>query len=175
MDRLICCSFPRTASTFLVESLRVAYPEKEIYHVFHKIEVLRKQPSMITILREPEYAVASWLTKINEKDIDGNLDWYNRFMKATINRFDEIVVLEFDDIINDVNKSIKKCQQFFNLEEPKYVDSSLVIEKIKLEHINAYSSYKNIELIEQIKQSKYYKDSFDYYQQVKSFINSRKR
>jgi hypothetical protein len=130
---------------------------------------------MITILRKPEDAIASWLTKIKEEDIDGNLDWYNRFAKASIDRFYEILVLEFDEVVLDINTSISKCQDFFGLEKPLYVDDLSIIKRIKLEQPDRYSNNKNVSLIEKIKESKNYKDSLDYYYQVKSLIDSRKR
>ena len=170
MGGLICCAFPRTASTYLVESLKVAYPDKEIYHIFHKIEVLRKENNMITIIRKPEDAVASWLTKIDDTDIDGHLDWYNRFLKATLDRFNDIVILEFEEIVSDINIAISKCANFFRLEKPNYVDSNYVVEHIKKELPDRFSLEKNIALIEKIKQSKGYKESFDYYNQVKQLV-----
>lgn len=173
MDRLICCAFPRTASTYLTESLKVAYPEKNIYHIFHKIDILRKENNMITIIRKPEDAVSSWMTKINNTDIEGNLDWYNRFMIATLNRVDDIFITDFESIISDVNNVIQICKNYFSFKEPNIVDSNSIIKKIKKEYPDRYSFQKNISLIKEIKQSKDYQKSFNYYNEIKQLITMK--
>jgi hypothetical protein len=173
MDRLVTCSFPRTASSFLVESLRVAYPTKEVHHIFHKIDVLRGQDNVISIIRKPEDAVASWLTKIEQNDIEGNLHWYNRFMEVLVKRFQSLVILDFDQITQDVNASIKKCQRFLKLEQPISVDSDLVIEKLKKDLPDRFSHSQNLDLIDKIKESKNYESSFNNYAYIKNLIKEK--
>lgn len=170
MDRLNCVAFPRTASTFFTESLKVAYPDIEIAHIFHKIDVLRKQNNIITILRKPEDAIASWMTKICDDDIDGNLDWYNRFMIATIERFNDIYVTKFEDIVSDVNLVIQKCKDFYSLKEPNIVEPKSIISLLKKEYPDRISKKQNLMLCNEIKKSKNYLKSLELYNQVNNKI-----
>ena len=156
MDRLICVAFPRTASTYLTDALKIAYPDKDIWHIFHKIEVLRKESNIITILRKPEDAISSWLTKVDETDIEGHLDWYNRFMLATLSRISEVFITTFEAIVSDVNAVIAKCAEFYSLETPRLVDIG------NIKHL----STSNNSLREKILQSANYLESLNLYKQV---------
>ena len=168
MDRLNCIAFPRTASTFLTESLKVAYPSIEIIHVFHKIDVLRKDNNIITILRKPEDAIASWLVKINDNDIDGNLDWYNRFMLATLDRINDIFITDFNSIISDFNTVIQKCKDFYSLPNPEYVNQKDIVEHLRNNYPDRISKERNLILCDEIRKSKNYLQSLELYNQVNS-------
>jgi hypothetical protein len=165
MDRLICAAFPRTASTYFTEALKVAYPEKEIQHIFHKIEILRKESNVITIIRKPEDAIASWLTKIEATDIEDNLDWYNRFMVATLNR-EDIFVTDFDSVISDVNAVIYQLRDFYSLDKSEFVDSEAIMETLKKDYPDRLSKTKNSKLRDQVLKSPSYEKSLDLYNQV---------
>ncbi len=167
MDRLKCVAFPRTASTFFTESLKVAYPSIEVAHIFHKIDVLRKEKNIITILRKPEDAIASWMTKIDSNDIEGNLDWYNRFMVATLDRVDDIFITDFESITTDVNSVIQKCKNYYSLQEPNTVDSSYIIELLKENYPDRISKERNLFLCDKIKESKNYIESLNLYNKNK--------
>jgi hypothetical protein len=167
LDRLICCAFPRTASTFFTESLKVAYSNIEIAHIFHKIDVLKKEKNIITFLRKTEDAFSSWMTKIDSNDIEGNLDWYNRFMIATLDRVKDICIVDFESITSDVNLAIQICRNYYSLPQPNIVDSVVIVEKIKTEFPDRYSFQQNNSLIEEIKQSKNYQKSLDYFNKIK--------
>ena len=168
MDRLNCVAFPRTASTFLTQSLKVAYPNIEVAHIFHKIDVLRKEKNIITILRKPEDAIASWMTKIDDNDIEGNLDWYNRFMVATLDRVDDIFITDFESITTNVNSVIQKCKSYYSLQEPNTVDSSYVIELLKENYPDRISKERNLFLCDKIKESKNYIESLNLYSKIKT-------
>ena len=167
MDRLVCVAFPRTASTYLTESLKVAYPNIEVAHIFHKIDVLRKEKNIITILRKPEDTIASWMTKIDDNDIEGNLDWYNRFMVATLDRVDDIFITDFESITTDVNSVIQKCKNYYSLQEPNTVDSSYIIELLKENYSDRISKERNLFLCDKIKESKNYIESLNLYNKNK--------
>lgn len=168
MDRLICVAFPRTASTFLTESLKVAYPNIEVAHIFHKIDVLRKEKNIITILRKPEDAIASWMTKINDNDIEGNLDWYNRFMVATLNRLNDVFITNFESITTDVNSVIQKCRNYYSLQEPNNVNPDSILELLKENYPDRISKQRNLSLSDKIKESKNYMESFNLYNKIKT-------
>jgi hypothetical protein len=167
LDRLVCVAFPRTASTYLTESLKVAYPNIEVAHIFHKIDVLRKEKNIITILRKPEDTIASWMTKIDDNDIEGNLDWYNRFMVATLDRVDDIFITDFESITTDVNSVIQKCKNYYSLQEPNTVDSSYIIELLKENYSDRISKERNLFLCDKIKESKNYIESLNLYNKNK--------
>lgn len=168
MDRLNCIAFPRTASTFLTQSLKVAYPNIEVTHIFHKIDVLRKEKNIITILRKPEDAIASWMTKIDDNDIEGNLDWYNRFMVATLDRIDDIFITDFESITTDVNSVIQKCRSYYSLQEPNKVNPDSIIELLKENYPDRISKERNLFLCDKIKESKNYIESLNLYSKIKT-------
>ena len=156
MDRLICVAFPRTASTFLTDCLSLAFPKMEIHHIFHKIEILRTESNIVTILRKPEDAISSWLTKVNETDIEGHLDWYNRFMLAILDRISEVFITTYDAIISDVNAVIAKCAEFYSLDAPVTVDAQNI----------SHLSTSNPSLRDKVLQSPNYVQSLNLYKQV---------
>jgi hypothetical protein len=169
LDRLVCVAFPRTASTYLTESLKVAYPNIEVAHIFHKIDVLRKEKNIITILRKPEDAIASWITKIDDNDIEGNLDWFNRFMIATIERKDSIYITEFDDVITDVNSVIEQYAKYYSFDKPALVDTDIVFKNMLLEYSDRLPSTSNKNLKDKIVKSKDYQKSLSLYEEAKAF------
>ena len=173
MGRLVCIAFPRTASTFLTESLKVAYPDIDIFHIFHKIDVLRKEKDIITILRKPEDAIASWMTKIDSTDIEGNLDWYNRFMVATLDRVDDIFITDFESIVTDVNSVINKCKDFYSLPEPNSVNSNDIVKMLEQELPDRISKSQNTLLQKEITLSNSYSKSLEYYNKVAYIINNK--
>lgn len=174
MDRLICAAFPRTASTYFTESLKVAYPKADIFHSFHKIEILRKESNIVTIIRKPEGAVASWLTKLNEEEIEANLDWYDRFMIATLNR-DDIFVTDFDSVIFDVNAVILECQEFYSLDEPKTVDTKEIVKHLKKNFPDRISKEQNLALQKKVIESPSYGKSIDLFNEVFDKMTEKKR
>ena len=175
MDRLVCAAFPRTASTYFTESLRVAYPQADIFHSFHKIEILRKESNVVTIIRKPEGAVASWLTKLSEQDIEANMDWYDRFMIATLDRFDDIFVTDFDSVIFDVNAVIQECQEFYSLDEPKAVDAKEIVKHLKKNFPDRISKEQNLTLQKKIIESSSYGKSIDLFNEVFDKMTEKKR
>jgi hypothetical protein len=170
LDRLICCAFPRTASTFLTESLKVAYPNTEVAHIFHKIDVLRKEKNIITILRKPEDAIASWITKIDSNDIEGNLDWYNRFMIATIERKDSIYITEFNDVIADVNSVIDQYARYYSFDKPALVDTDTLLKNMLLQYPDRLPSTDNKKLKDEIVKSKNYQKSLSLYKEAATLV-----
>ena len=167
MDRLVCVAFPRTASTYLTEALKVAYPKSIVSHVFHKIDVLRNQDKIITILRKPEDAVASWLKKVDSKDIEGHLDWFNRFMIATIERKDSIYITEFEHVIADVNSVIEQYAKYYSFDKPALVDTDTLLKDMELKYSDTVPSTDNKELKDQIVNSKGYDKSLAFYEKAR--------
>jgi len=167
MDRLVCVAFPRTASTYLTEALKVAYPESIVSHVFHKIDVLRNQDKIITILRKPEDAVASWLTRVDSEDIEGHLDWFNRFMIATIERKDSIYITEFENVITDVNSVIEQYAKYYSFDKPALVDTDILLKDMELAYSDRLPSTDNKKLKDQIVNSKGYDKSLGLYEEAR--------
>lgn len=167
MERLVCIAFPRTASTYLTEALRVAYPKSQVSHVFHKIDVLRHQQNIVTILRKPEDAIASWLKMIDSKDIEGHLDWFNRFMTATIERKDSIYITEFDDVVANVNLVIEQYAEHHSFEKPALVDTDILLKNMLAKYPDRLPSTDNKILKEKILKSKNYEKSLDLYEKAR--------
>jgi hypothetical protein len=167
MDRLVCIAFPRTASTYLTEALRVAYPKSQVSHVFHKIDVLRHQKNVVTILRKPEDAIASWLKMTDSKDIEGHLDWFNRFMIATIERKDSIYITEFDNVITDVNSVIDQYARYYSFDKPTLVDMDTLLKDMLLQYPDRLPSTDNKKLKDQIVNSKGYDKSLGLYEEAR--------
>jgi hypothetical protein len=147
--------------------LKIAYPKSIVLHVFHKIDVLRKQNNVITILRRPEDAIASWLDMIDSKDIEGHLDWFNRFMIATIERKDLIYITEFNEVIADVNLVIDKYAKHYSFDKPAIVITETLLKKMSLEYSDRLPSTDNKKLKKQIVKSKNYGKSLDLYEKAK--------
>jgi hypothetical protein len=131
VGRITFASFPRTSSTYVIEALLQAYPgcredgRWNMSHLGrHRIQPIRKDENVITIVRHPLDCCSSTIALEFVEDANGALDWYIRFMQATIARFDEIFVAKFEDVITDVNKVIANYAAKFNLDTPQTVDTN---------------------------------------------------
>ena len=100
-----------------------------IHNRRHRMTNLQEGTNTLTVVRHPLYACSSAMVKkiennwANPSDI---LSWYIRFMNVTLERFNDIYVAKFEDVINDVNSVIRNYSLRFNLSEPKTIEVSLL-------------------------------------------------
>lgn len=151
MGRITFASYPRTSSTYVIDALVQAYPGcKEdgrwnmSYLGRHRIQPIRKDENVITVVRHPLDCCSSTIALEFVDDANGALDWYIRFMEATIARFDEIFVAKFEDTIADINKVIADYAAKFHLEVPQKVDpSKLDKNQVSLDLTDAKTAVQN--------------------------------
>lgn len=129
----------------------------------HRIQPIRTAENVITIVRHPLDCCAPTVALNFVETANGALDWYIRFMEATIARFDEIFVAKFEDTTTDINKVIADYATKFNLEAPQQVDpDKLNKNQVDVDSTDAKTAIQNDPL---------YPKAVELYEKVISLIN----
>jgi cellulose biosynthesis protein BcsQ len=148
LDKINFISFPRTATTYCCEAFKIALPNYHSQIIYHKIDSLKKEKNVVTVVRKPELAIRSTLEIYKKNDVDLYLDWYIEFMEETLNRLDDIFVTTFDEVTNDINKVINKYCMKKNIKNPHLINTKFLLDRLKTScpgNIPAKRKYKTFE------------------------------
>lgn len=134
---MIFDNFPRSGTNFLSIALQTAFPHYEIAWGGHRIENIRTQERLITVVRHPRDCVPSWIECSDaDHSFDEVLDWHERFMHATEQRFEEIFAVSFEQITSDLNKVMREYADRFSLRTPFLLDVSEIMRRLEKEFPN---------------------------------------
>ncbi len=111
-DTELCIEgFPRSANSYAVVAFKLVNPEVKIAHHLHvPAQILRAVAfhiPAVLIIRKPEDAVASFLIFQQSKHVDHYLRFYTDFYRALVPVMEEVLVIDFTTIVNDVNRMIQ--------------------------------------------------------------------
>lgn len=174
MERLIYDNFPRSGTNFLWASLCSAFPNSEIIWGGHRIESIRSGSNVITVIREPRECVPSWADFWQVGlPVEKYLDWYCRFAEATVENFDRIFAVSFDELINNTNDSLLRYSKKFNLFTPEVVSLSDVYSLLsdKPEHLPRKKSENRLRLEKEVSDLQLLTVAEELYSQVLSLIS----
>jgi hypothetical protein len=135
MDRLTYDTFPRSGTAFLHQCLAHSF-DLPIVWGGHRITTFRKEPNVITSIRNPKDSVASWIEfrQLNLDSVDGLLDWYIRFANGTLETLDRIYVVKFEDLISNPMDVMEKYATRFLLPSPRYIHKDLIVQAVNKTH-----------------------------------------
>lgn len=168
MDTINFISFPRTATTYCCEAFKYAIPTHNSQIIYHKINSLKKEKNVITILRQPDFAISSTLLLYKKENIVEHLDWYIEFMKVILDRFDKIFVTTFEQVINNVNDVIKIYCSIHKINNYKKINTKTLFQKVAEKFPDNIPTRQNMMLQEKIKKTKNYTEANDLYETARA-------
>jgi hypothetical protein len=134
LGRLVWDTFPKSGSAWLARTVELAYPNHEVVWGGHRIATLRRETNVITCIRDPRDAVASYLIFFQHDDPERLLDWYCRFMVGTIENAHRIFVTDFNSITVKPESVMRAYASRFDLSEPQPVTLATIEAKVKETH-----------------------------------------
>jgi len=101
----VIVSFPRSGSNYLHGLITASFLNKTIFSS-HWVKYLQKN-NVIVPIRHPSESIASWVSLSNSETVESVAAWYERFYAETLKNADNIIILDFNDLINFPQKVIK--------------------------------------------------------------------
>jgi len=109
--------YPRSANSFSVRMFRKANPEAVIAHHTHAIANIKKAIDcgipVIVLIRNPEQSVVSSVIAHENNDIDNEIYRYVDFYDWILGRLPNVVIADFDMVVNDFNTIILNVNDHF--------------------------------------------------------------
>ncbi len=142
-DTNICIEgFPRSANSYAVVAFKQANPDIRPAHHLHVpaqiIAACRRNIPVITLIREPRDAVASFLIFQQSRNVDLYLKLYRFFYEVISPYKHNMLVASFETVIRDINQLIREVNRRFNanyniLEDPEHKQDHI---RAKLKAVN---------------------------------------
>jgi hypothetical protein len=132
--RLNWDTFPKSGSQWLSTTLELSYPEYKIIWGGHRINTLRKEENVITVIRNPKDCISSYLVFFQKENPEKALDWYCRFMQGTIEFSERIFITKFEKITTQPKLVMTEYAKKFNLSNPKNVTLKNIKTKVMKTH-----------------------------------------
>lgn len=166
---LVIEGFPRSANTFALFAFQKAQDQPvRIAHHLHaqsQIELgVRYGLPVITLIREPIGAVTSLVTRHPENGVKESLLQYLKFYSSVAKLAEQVVIAEFDTVINDYGSIIRRVNTKFGTRFLLYYNTPALDDQIFAE-IDALNLEKEQGAIHQLARPS---------QQKKSLLESRK-
>jgi len=152
MASIIVEGFPRSGTTFLQGLLSKAFPDYTVYYSEHTASKLTLE-NVVVVVRDPYSSIFSWKNYIGKNDnVSEIAKWYTRYHKELLNNIDNVVLIDFNEMITDSSTVLKKVSDKLNVDyvpvdvsklnkdESKEKYTSFVTKETK----EAYQSYKEL-------------------------------
>jgi len=115
--QLILDGFPRSANAYAESAFRYSNEGVELAVRLHSPRVVlmgvRYRIPTIVLVREPRAAVASWLQYKPGLRAQNAFRRYARYYDVVAHVREDVVVAEFEDVVDDFGRVIKRCNQQF--------------------------------------------------------------
>lgn len=110
--------YPRSANSFSVRMFKLGNPNVNIAHHTHSIGNLKKAiengiPS-VALIRDPEYAIVSSVIAHKKDNIEDEIYRYISIYRWVESNLDNLVIADFDCVINNFNVIINNINNRFN-------------------------------------------------------------
>ncbi len=134
--------FPRSANSYAVVAFKLDNPGiKPGHHLHVPAQIMRAcqlNKPVITVIREPQEAVASFLVFQSSVNVDLYLKLYIDFYKSLFSYQDKIIVADFKTVTSDFNSVIERVNQKYGTQFNGIKDLNQRQNKIfsRLEEIN---------------------------------------
>lgn len=169
MGKLICEAFPKTASTWLLKSLQLSFPEYVAIRAQHRVSNLKDQFNVITTIRDPRNCIPSYMIFFEEESMDVAVDFYCQFLNTTKEYSEKIFICSFDQIINNTHEVLKKYSEKFLLQHPipvSYEEIMIKMEKEYTDFLPKNKTEKRLQLEETIHKNKRIEEAIYLYEEV---------
>ena len=120
-DSQLCMEgYQRCGNSYLYMCLSISNPLFRVGHHIHGIAhvryALRRQIPVVVLVREPAASLASLMTWDNRLHLGIALDTYIRFHRQLKKLKSEILLIDFVELITDVDAVIRKINKRYDLE-----------------------------------------------------------
>jgi hypothetical protein len=136
MARLKIVGFPRCGTTYLYVCCRDSFGINNVDYTQHRIQPLRDGDSVVTIIRDPLECISSWMKMSAEipSTTEGLIDWYCRFLQASIENTETSVCLSFDSLVNSPQICMDNISNKFGLDKISQLDINDINLDMKTNH-----------------------------------------
>ena len=114
--------YPRSANTFISNSLQLSFPDKVIrshsHSPFLPIAGIRKGLPGIFVIREPIEAISSYIVMTGHADVTA-ISFYIDFHRTIVKLVDQIYVADFRRVTTSIDEVISNFCEFFKLTNPE--------------------------------------------------------
>lgn len=152
---LVVSAYPRTANTFFHVALNnIQRKHIAIAHHLHvpalPLEGIRKKLPTVVLIRDPKDSIISLVIREPHISLSQALKAYINFYEPLLKfNKNQLLVAEFNDIINDFPSIIDRINSTFNLELDNYNDENpIIIEDVFLKIENMNRNFNNNKLNE---------------------------
>jgi hypothetical protein len=117
MDTITLGAFARSGNHYFEHLVQTALIDVKLNWLSHRISDWDNQPNCVTIIRNPLDCVASWISTTQDERLNRAeqvLEWYISYYEK-IDSLDKIVVLPFEQLINDSLGSINHVCDVYGL------------------------------------------------------------
>lgn len=117
MDTITLGAFARSGNHYFEHLVQTALIGVNFKWLSHRISDWDNQPNPVTIIRNPVDSVASWISTTKDERLNRAekvLEWYISYYEK-IDSLNKIVVLPFDQLINDSLGSINYVCNVYGL------------------------------------------------------------
>ena len=141
LKKLIISAYPRTANTFFVVALE--HIQKKPISIAHHLHVpalaiqgIKKKIPEIVLVRNPKQAISSLVIREKHISLKQAISAYIKFYEPLLNYKDNILTVDFHDIVNDFSSIICDINSKFDLDLDNYskdepIDKDLIFTKIE--------------------------------------------
>jgi hypothetical protein len=116
VDSITLGAFVRSGNHFFQRLVDISLVGIECDWLSHRISDWGNKPNKVTIVRHPLDSISSWISTTRDKRIDRSekvLEWFISYHEEILNQ--EILILQFDDLISDPLGSINKVSDRYGL------------------------------------------------------------
>jgi hypothetical protein len=125
VDTITLGAFPRSGNHYFQHLVETAFADVRCNWLYHRMSDWDNKPNRVTIVRNPLDCVSSWISTTEDSRSDRAekvLDWYMAYYEK-IKSLNGIVVLDFDQLVQDGVGSISKVCDHYDLPQPLFSDN----------------------------------------------------
>jgi len=171
MNYIYVNSYPRSGSTFLVNVMNNLYgfwdntsagcciPQANILKEHFQQSLLCTIPDTIqvTLVRDPIDAICSYLLKdigdyikVPKPDSDKldiylnkKIDLYNLYLNNAYNNKDNLIILDFEYLINHTEEVVLRIDSMFSYEPVRSISEAIQLGEMNIKKSNSYNQFHN--------------------------------
>ena len=171
MDTITLGAFARSGNHYFEHLVQTALIGVNLNWLSHRISDWDNKLNRVTIIRHPLDCIASWISTTQDERPDRSakvLEWYISYYKK-IDSLDEIVVLPFDQLVNDSLGSINHICDVYGLNKSLFSSNDTLKEAFSdsVDYVWANWTNKDLSQINYEIQNDYsFEDAIKIYQKL---------
>lgn len=171
MDTITLGAFARSGNHYFEHLVKAALIDVRLNWLSHRISDWDNQPNRVTIIRNPVDSVASWISTTEDNRLNRAeqvLEWYISYYEK-VNSLDEIVVLPFEQLIDDSLGSINHVCDFYGLNKSCFFSNETLKAAFDTSIDYTWTNWTNTDLSEikyEIKNNHLFEDAARIYEKL---------